>query len=55
MRDCSNQKSDYCKKAEVKKSFKELIQNIDAKYVFLSYNCEGLMTFNDIKDIMSER
>ncbi|PIE85247.1 modification methylase [Candidatus Gracilibacteria bacterium] len=55
MRNCEKQKSDYCKKAEVKKSFRELIQNIDAKYVFLSYNCEGLMSFDDIKKIMSER
>lgn len=55
MRDCSSQKSDYCKKAEVKESFKNLIQNIDAKYVFLSYNCEWLMTHSEIKEIMSER
>jgi adenine-specific DNA-methyltransferase len=40
MRDCSNQKSTYCKKAEVKKSFQNLIENIDAKYIFLSYNDE---------------
>lgn len=55
MRDCSNQKSDYCKKSEVIKSFTNLIKNIDAKYVFLSYNCEGLMTFQEIKKIMSTR
>lgn len=55
MRDYSMQKSLYCRKAEVKNSFRELIQNIDAKYVFLSYNCEGLMSFNDIKEVMSER
>jgi len=40
MRDCTEQKSDYCKKAEVKESFIKLIKNIDAKYVFMSYNCE---------------
>lgn len=55
MRDYSEQKSLYCKKTEVKNSFRELIQNIDAKYVFLSYNCEGLMSFDDIKEVMSER
>ncbi len=55
MRDYSEQKSLYCKKTEVKNSFRELIQNIDAKYVFLSYNCDGLMSFNDIKEVMSER
>ncbi|NVP18014.1 DNA adenine methylase [Candidatus Gracilibacteria bacterium] len=55
MRDYSMQKSLYCRKTEVKNSFRELIQNIDAKYVFLSYNCEGLMSFDDIKEVMSER
>lgn len=55
MRDYSSQKSLYCRKSEVKKSFRDLIQNIEAKYIFLSYNCEGLMSFNDIKEIMSER
>lgn len=55
MRDYSKQKSLYCRKAEVKKSFRELVQNIDAKYVFLSYNCEWLMSLEDIKEVMSER
>jgi len=55
MRDCSNQKSLFCKKAEVKNSFAEIIQNIKAKYVFLSYNSEWLMSHSDIKEIMSQR
>lgn len=55
MRDTSNQKSLYCSKSEVKKAFKELIDNIDAKYVFLSYNDEWLMSTDDIKEIMSHR
>ena len=55
MRDYSKQKSLYCRKSEVKNSFRELIQNVDAKYVFLSYNCEGLMSHEEIKEIMSER
>ncbi|NDK08361.1 modification methylase [Candidatus Gracilibacteria bacterium] len=55
MRDCSSQKSLYCSRTEVKKIYKDLISNIDAKYIFLSYNDEGLMTLDDIKEIMSER
>jgi len=55
LRDYSKQRSLYCKKSKVKKSFKELISNIDAKYIFLSYNNEGLMSFEDIKEIMSKR
>jgi len=55
MRDCSSQKSSYCKKREVKDSFRDIIRKIDAKYVFLSYNCEWLMNHEEIKEIMSER
>jgi adenine-specific DNA-methyltransferase len=55
MRDCSSQKSLYCSRTEVKRIYKDLISNIDAKYIFLSYNDEGLMTLDDIKEIMSER
>lgn len=55
MRDCSNQKSLYCSKNEVKKAYDELISNINAKYIFLSYNDEWLMSLDDIKQIMSKR
>lgn len=55
MRDYSKQKSNYCRKSEVTKSFKELIENLDAKYIFLSYNDEWLMTLDEIRDIMSSR
>jgi len=55
MRDCSGQKSDYSKRNDVKKSFSHLIQNIDAKYVFLSYNCEWLLSLDDIEEVMSKR
>ncbi|MGV6844573.1 MAG: DNA adenine methylase [Lutibacter sp.] len=46
-------KSNYCKKSEVKKSFEELIKNAKFKYIFLSYNNEGLMDENEIKQIMN--
>lgn len=55
MRDYTSQKSTYCKKSEVKKSFQELITNLDAKYIFLSYNDEGLMSLDEISEIMSTR
>lgn len=55
LRDYSKQKSDYCKKSEVRKSFSELIKTLDAKYIFLSYNDEGLMTLDEIREIMSTR
>jgi len=46
-------RSDYCKKNEVKNSFEELIKNANFKYIFLSYNNEGLMAEDDVKNIMS--
>lgn len=55
MRDYSNQKSKYSIKREVKKTFEDLIMNADAKYIFLSYNNEGLMSFEEIREIMSKR
>lgn len=55
MRDCKTQKSLYCSRVEVKKAFLELMTNINAKYVFLSYNDEWLMSFEEIKEIMSTR
>jgi adenine-specific DNA-methyltransferase len=47
-------KSQYCSKVSVKKSFDDLIKNARFKYIFLSYNNEGLMSVDDIKDIMSK-
>lgn len=44
----------YCKKSSVTHSFEELIKNAEFKYIFLSYNNEGLMSPSDIKNIMSK-
>ena len=46
-------RSSYCKKNEVKNSFEELIKNANFKYIFLSYNNEGLMSENEVSEIMS--
>lgn len=46
-------RSNYCKKNEVKNSFEELIKNANFKYVFLSYNNEGLMAEEEVQRIMS--
>lgn len=46
------EKSNYCKKGEVAKSFEELIKNAQFQHVFLSYNNEGLMTEEEVKTIM---
>jgi len=55
LREYQNQKSLYCSRTQVKKAFKDLILKAKAKYIFLSYNNEGLMTLDDIQEIMSLR
>lgn len=55
LRNTDNQKSKYCSKRTVKQEFKKLIENADTKYIFLSYNNEGLLSLEDIKEVMSSR
>lgn len=45
--------SKYCSKQKVKEEFKSLIQNIRAKYIFVSYNNEGLLSKKDLQEILS--
>jgi len=47
-------KSQYCSKLSVKDAFEELIKNANFKYIFLSYNNEGLMSVEDVSKIMSK-
>lgn len=47
-------KSSYNKKKEVSKSLEELIQNSDFEWIFLSYNNEGLLSFDEIKSIFEK-
>ena len=47
------QKSKYCSKPEVLKTFEDLIKNAKFRHIFLSYNNEGLMAEGDIKKILS--
>lgn len=55
MRDNRGQQSLYCSRAKVKTAFAELINAARARFIFLSYNNEGLMTPGDIREIMSAR
>ncbi|MEI8103991.1 MAG: DNA adenine methylase [Candidatus Moraniibacteriota bacterium] len=55
LREYQSQKSLYCSRSQVKKAFNELVLKAKVKYIFLSYNNEGLMTLDDIKEIMSQR
>ena len=48
------ERSLYCQTREVANVFKNLIKNADFKYIFLSYNNEGLMTKTEIEKIMKK-
>ncbi|ONI41568.1 modification methylase [Candidatus Epulonipiscium fishelsonii] len=54
LRSYENKKSLYCSKKAVKETFDELIKNSNFKYIFLSYNNEGLMPMETIKEIMQK-
>lgn len=54
LRDYSDQKSDFCSKRTVQTVFEDLIANAKFKFIFLSYNNEGLMDLNLIKSIMEK-
>ena len=47
-------RSQYCSKKNVVESFERLIHDAKFKYIFLSYNNEGLMSPQIISDIMSK-
>ena len=47
-------KSDYCKKNDVKKALNELLKNANFKHIFLSYNNEGLLSENEIQELMKQ-
>ena len=52
LREYQYQKSKYCSTRTVKEEFDDLIHNANFQYIFLSYNNEGLMSFETIKEIM---
>lgn len=54
LRDNSTTTSKYCSKTSVCKTFDDLISKAKFKYIFLSYNNEGLMSLSEIQTIMSK-
>ncbi len=48
------ERSLYCQKNEVVKVFAKLIESAKFKYIFLSYNNEGLMSETDVRRIFSK-
>ncbi len=54
LRNYEDQKSVFCMKNKVEAAFAELIKNAKFKYIFLSYNNEGLMSFDTIEKTMEK-
>lgn len=54
LRDYKLQKSAFCSKRTVEDAFEDVIKKANFKYIFLSYNNEGLMPIEIIKEIMSK-
>ena len=48
------ERSLYCQPREVANVFENLIKNADFKYIFLSYNNEGLMSKSEVEKIMKK-
>lgn len=54
VRPYTNEKSSYCIKAKVKEAFDDLIKNADFKHIVISYSDDGLLTVDEIKEILSK-
>jgi adenine-specific DNA-methyltransferase len=46
-------KSDFCSKVRVKGAFKHLLDNMTSRYIFISYNNEGLVNCDDLVELLS--
>lgn len=55
IRDCSKQKSKYCVKAQVYGAFEDLIANADFKHIIISYSDDGLLSLDEISDLLKEK
>ncbi len=53
LRDYAQQKSDFCVASKVHDALKHIVSRAQVKYIFLSYNNEGLMTPESIQEIFS--
>ncbi|NBO22658.1 modification methylase [bacterium] len=50
-------KSDFCKKTNIKNTYNELLNKLvsnNAKYIFISYNNEGILDSNDMQELLNK-
>ncbi len=55
LRDYKLQKSDYCIKSKVKSAFEKLVKSINSKYLVMSYSTEGLLSEQEIIEILNKK
>lgn len=55
LRNYDNQKSPFSSKVKVKEAFEDLIHNIKTKTIILSYSNEGILSNEDIMQVLSKR
>lgn len=54
LREYSAKKSDFCIKSKAANALADVIENAQFKYIFLSYNNEGLLSYETIENILKE-
>jgi adenine-specific DNA-methyltransferase len=54
-RDWQERRSNFCSRQKALPEFKKLIGAIDAQTILLSYNTEGVINFDELYEILSER
>ena len=54
MRNYSGQKSLYCQKSKVEDAFVDLLNKLDTKYIIISYNNEGLLSTQELSEIIKD-
>jgi len=47
--------SHFCSKVKIKQAFQTLLDRTSSRYIILSYNNEGLLSENELKDILLKR
>ncbi len=52
LREYSEQKSNWCSKSKVLDELEHIIKNAKFKYIFLSYNNEGIMPLEDVEKVL---
>lgn len=53
--DWVNTRSDYCYRDSAEKSFEDLIMNLDARFIFISYSTDGIIPFEKMREICTKR